>query len=89
MKTPDYIQVTGLVKQDLINLAANDSGGEMDPHGADQRGNPLGGLLFSKSFNNSTFVQVIEWHKCVANIHLGPAFDSPYPLASWVVAFSV
>lgn len=62
MKTSAYIQVTGLIKQDQIYIAANDSGGEMDPHGADQRGNPLGGLLFSKAFNGN-FVQAIEWHK--------------------------
>ncbi|CAE6462556.1 unnamed protein product [Rhizoctonia solani] len=67
MRTPSYVQVTGRIKQDLINIAADDSGGEMDPHGADRRGNPLGGLLFSNAFpsnngNNNTFQQVIEWH---------------------------
>jgi len=39
----------------------------MDPHGADRRGNPLGGLLFSNAFpanagNANNFQQVIEWH---------------------------
>lgn len=39
----------------------------MDPHGADQRGNPLGGLLFSNAFsasggNANNYVQAIEWH---------------------------
>jgi hypothetical protein len=63
-------QVTGHIKQDLINIDAKDDGGEMDPHGADRRGNPLGGLLFSNAFasnngNNNTFQQVIEWHKFV------------------------
>jgi hypothetical protein len=64
IKTPDYVQITGLINQDQIYIAANDSGGEMDPHGADQRGNPLGGLIFSKAFNssNGNFVQAIEWH---------------------------
>jgi len=63
MKTPDYVQVTGLIQQAQIYIQANDSGGELDPHGADQRGNPLGGLLFSKAFSNSTnFVQAVEWH---------------------------
>ena len=66
MKTPNYVQIVGLIKQDLIYIAANDTGGEMDPHGADQRGNPLGGLLFSKAFGTgNTFVQAIEWHKYV------------------------
>ncbi|EKM79043.1 hypothetical protein AGABI1DRAFT_114547, partial [Agaricus bisporus var. burnettii JB137-S8] len=61
MKTPDYIQVVGFVNQEMINLAVGDFGGEMDPHGADLRGNPLGGIVFSESFNGQ-WTQVIEWH---------------------------
>jgi len=61
MKTPDYVQVTGFIKQDLIDIAADDSGGELDPHGADQRGNPLGALLFSNAFGNG-YTQAVEWH---------------------------
>ncbi|KAG8821385.1 hypothetical protein FRC18_011346, partial [Serendipita sp. 400] len=61
MRTPDYIQVTGRINQAFINIAADDSGGEMDPHGADQRGNPLGGLLFSNAWTGD-YVQAIEWH---------------------------
>lgn len=61
MKTPDYIQVTGFITQNLINIQADDSGGELDPHGADQRGNPLGGLLFSNAWGGQ-FTQAIEWH---------------------------
>ncbi|CAE6488205.1 unnamed protein product [Rhizoctonia solani] len=67
MRTPSYVQVTGRIRQELINIEKNDSGGEMDPHGADRRGNPLGGLLFSNAFpsnngNNNTYQQVVEWH---------------------------
>jgi hypothetical protein len=36
MKTPDYVQVVGFVDQTKVNLQADDFGGEMDPHGADQ-----------------------------------------------------
>lgn len=61
MKTPDYVQVTGYITQQYIDLAADDSGGELDPHGADQRGNPLGALLFSNAFTGQ-FEQAIEWH---------------------------
>jgi len=46
-------------------LAADDFGGELDPHGADLRGNPLGGLFYSNAFSNGSsnnFEQVIEWH---------------------------
>ncbi|GLB45555.1 putative macrofage activating glycoprotein [Lyophyllum shimeji] len=40
MRTPDYIQVVGYIAQSRINLKDDDYGGEMDPHGADLRGNP-------------------------------------------------
>jgi hypothetical protein len=85
MRTPDYLQVVGFINQTLIDLAANDTGGEMDPHGDDsvlssalksdrlaltviQRGNPLGGIMYSNGFpsnggNNNTFQQVDEWNK--------------------------
>ncbi|CAL1717467.1 unnamed protein product [Somion occarium] len=67
IKTPGYLQVTGFIDQTKINLQADDFGGELDPHGADLRGNPLGGLVYSnnlpsKSGDNNTYTQVIEWH---------------------------
>jgi hypothetical protein len=64
MKTPDYIQVVGRIDQTKINMQADDGGGEMDPHGADQRGNPLGGLVFTNAWgaDKNAFTQVIEWH---------------------------
>ncbi|KAH9477219.1 hypothetical protein JR316_0011138 [Psilocybe cubensis] len=60
-KTPDYIQVVGFMDQTKINMVAGDEGGEMDPHGADQRGNPMGGLVYTNAFTG-TYTQVIEWH---------------------------
>ncbi|GAA6048247.1 hypothetical protein JCM3770_006502 [Rhodotorula araucariae] len=72
IQTPHYVQVVGYIDQAQINMLPEDYGGEMDPHGADQRGNPLGGLVFSDAFGaNSTrngtaggqqFQQVIQWH---------------------------
>lgn len=64
MQTPDYVQVVGFIKQQNIDLAADDSGGEMDPHGADEQGNPIGGLVYSNAFgtDKTKFTQVIEWH---------------------------
>lgn len=61
MRTPDYIQITGIIKQENIDMTPDDGGGEMDPHGADQRGNPLGGLVFTNAWGNG-YTQVIEWH---------------------------
>jgi len=65
IKTPGYIQVTGNLKQVNVDLQSSDAGGELDPHGADLFGNPLGGLVFSNnlptSSNNSTYTQVDNW----------------------------
>ncbi|KAH8112679.1 hypothetical protein DFH11DRAFT_1606411 [Phellopilus nigrolimitatus] len=67
MRTPDYVQVVGFIDQTKINMKADDYGGELDPHGADLRGNPLGGLVYTNAFNasngdNNTWSQAIEWH---------------------------
>ncbi|KAF8881371.1 hypothetical protein BD779DRAFT_1546686 [Infundibulicybe gibba] len=61
MRTPDYAQVVGFIDQRLINIKTDDWGGEMDPHGADLRGNPLGGLVFSTAFGGEA-KQTVEWH---------------------------
>ncbi|KAG8994253.1 hypothetical protein FRB94_007282 [Tulasnella sp. JGI-2019a] len=67
LTAPAYIQVTGLINQANIDEDPNDSGGELDPHGADGRGNPLGALVFTSAFpqsngNLTDYLQVIEWH---------------------------
>ncbi|KAG1841166.1 hypothetical protein C8R48DRAFT_751227 [Suillus tomentosus] len=66
IKTPNYIQFAGFIDQTQVNIAVNDYGGELDPHGADLRGNPLGGLMYSNAFpsndgNNDSYQQVIDW----------------------------
>lgn len=33
--TSQYIQIAGFVKQALVDMAIDDYGGELDPHGAD------------------------------------------------------
>ena len=65
LRTPDYIQIVGFIDQTVINMKPDDYGGEMDPHGADLRGNPMGGVLFSDVFSGSPGVyrQVPDWHK--------------------------
>jgi hypothetical protein len=67
MRTPSYVQVTGIIDQTLIDLMANDTGGEMDPHGADGRGNPIGSLIYSTAFGetNNLPMQMIEWHNVI------------------------
>ena len=38
VQTPDYVQVTGVGDLTKLNIRAGDAGGEMDPHGADGKG---------------------------------------------------
>lgn len=63
MRTSQYIQIAGYIDQTALGLQADDTGGEEDPHGADQLGNPLGSLVFSNGLpggDNSTLEQVVE-----------------------------
>ncbi|THH00115.1 hypothetical protein EW026_g2356 [Hermanssonia centrifuga] len=64
VQTPDYVQVTGVGDLTLINIPSGDEGGELDPHGADGNGNPIGGLVFSSAFG--TLQQLHEWTNFVA-----------------------
>lgn len=43
VKTRSYVQVTGTGDFTKIGITPNDAGGELDPHGADGNGNPVGG----------------------------------------------
>ncbi|KAJ7895990.1 hypothetical protein B0H14DRAFT_3853831 [Mycena olivaceomarginata] len=60
--TPDYIQVTGTGNLTLLNVPEHDSGGggELDPHGADGNGNPVGGIVFSSAFGGQ-IEEIFEW----------------------------
>jgi len=70
MKTTAYIQVTGRLNQAGIGLASNDTGGELDPHGADLAGNPLGGVVYSNSLpsaKDTTMQQASSWNNFVGS----------------------
>ncbi|KAK0548344.1 hypothetical protein OC845_003616, partial [Tilletia horrida] len=62
-KTNSYVQVTGKCDCTKINVAPNDEGGELDPHGATGSGNPVGGLVFTNAWSNDkqNYVQIKEW----------------------------
>jgi len=53
------VQITGFGDFTKMNIAAGDEGGELDPHGADGNGNPIGALVFSEAFG--ALSQVHEW----------------------------
>jgi len=64
VETPDFVQITGVGDLTKINIPAGDSGGELDPHGADGNGNPIGGIVFSSGFGQ--LEQLTEWTNFVA-----------------------
>ena len=64
----------------------------MDPHGADQRGNPIGGLLYSQAFGgnitqgqNSTapWTQVMQWCVETRLLRIKMANASVTGITSW------
>ncbi|KAJ7189488.1 carbohydrate-binding module family 13 protein [Mycena pura] len=65
VKTPDYVQVTGVGDFTKINVPKKDEGGELDPHGADGNGNPIGGLVFGNTFGNA--LQYHEWTSFISD----------------------
>ena len=65
MKTSSYIQVTGFINNAAIGLDPGDMGGELDPHGADLQGNPLGGVVYSNGTADASggqLTQVFNWN---------------------------
>jgi len=65
VQTPDFVQITGIGDLTKINVPAGDAGGELDPHGADGNGNPIGGLVFSTAFGQ--LMQLHEWTNFVSS----------------------
>jgi len=59
VKTPLYVQVMGLGDFTKINIANNDEGGELDPHGATGLGNPVGGNVTSNVSGSDVHYE--EW----------------------------
>ncbi|KAJ7685776.1 hypothetical protein DFH06DRAFT_50574 [Mycena polygramma] len=72
MRTSAYIQIVGFIDNVALGLASDDTGGELDPHGADLQGNPLGGVVYSLDTNFSpdggkTPGQVHNWNLFVGS----------------------
>jgi len=59
VKTPLYLQVMALGDFTKIGLVAGDEGGELDPHGATNMGNPVGGNVTSNVTGTDVFYE--EW----------------------------
>ncbi|KAF8636151.1 hypothetical protein AX17_003754 [Amanita inopinata Kibby_2008] len=65
VKTPDYVQVTGVGDFTKMNIPAGDAGGELDNRGADGKGNPVGGLVYGNSFGPAQ--QYHEWTSFISD----------------------
>ncbi|KIL59004.1 hypothetical protein M378DRAFT_169891, partial [Amanita muscaria Koide BX008] len=65
VKTPDYVQVTGVGDFTQLGIPRGDGGGELDNRGADGKGNPVGGLVFGNSFG--TALQYHEWTSFISD----------------------
>lgn len=59
VKTPLYLQVMALGDFTRIGMQAGDEGGELDPHGATNMGNPVGGNVTSNVTGSDVFYE--EW----------------------------
>ncbi|VDB88649.1 unnamed protein product [Peniophora sp. CBMAI 1063] len=67
LKTDQYWMITGLVNQSLINIQSDDFGGELDSGGQDERGNPIGGTLYSTAFNSNPYGQILWWTEFIGS----------------------
>ncbi|KIM37844.1 carbohydrate-binding module family 13 protein [Hebeloma cylindrosporum] len=65
VKTPEYVQVTGVGDLTKLNIPQGDEGGELDNRGADGRGNPIGGLVYGNSFGPG--LQYHEWTSFISD----------------------
>nr|WAS30620.1 hypothetical protein [Rhodosporidiobolus colostri] len=64
LRTQYYTQWTGYIDQTALHLEANDTGGELDPHG----GQLAGGLVYSSGLpggDNKTLTQAVEWNNFI------------------------
>jgi len=66
LTTTDYWMITGLIDQTQIDMQEADYGGELDSGGQDERGNPIGGLMYSTAFNSSAY-QVNWWTEFIGS----------------------
>ncbi|CED84034.1 hypothetical protein [Phaffia rhodozyma] len=59
IKTSAYVQIQGFFDGTKINIPYGDDGGELDPHGAENLGNPIGGNVTSNVSGQDVFYE--EW----------------------------
>ncbi|KAI5478040.1 beta dna polymerase [Pseudohyphozyma bogoriensis] len=63
---PHYIQITGTGDFTKMNVPRGDDGGELDPHGANGLGNPVGGIVLATIKGKKTQIQQ-EWTQFISD----------------------
>ncbi|KAF8069106.1 hypothetical protein FPV67DRAFT_1105941 [Lyophyllum atratum] len=79
VQTPDFVQITGVGNLTFLNVPAGDAGGELDPHGQDGLGNPIGGLVFSSAFGQ--LQEIVEWTNFISDTQFCFRACKPGPMA--------
>ncbi|GAA6021779.1 hypothetical protein JCM8202_004347 [Rhodotorula sphaerocarpa] len=64
IRTKRYIQISGTGDFTKMKIGRGDAGGELDPHGADGNGNPIGAVVLTNAFSGK-LEQVKEWHQFI------------------------
>ncbi|KAK4704909.1 hypothetical protein P7C70_g1294, partial [Phenoliferia sp. Uapishka_3] len=64
VQTPHYLQITGTGDFTKMDISKGDEGGELDPHGADGKGNPVGGTVIAKINGKAT--TITEWTEFIS-----------------------
>ena len=69
LRTNSFVQVTGRGNMTKINIRKGDEGGELDPHGYNGLGNPIGGLVWTRSAANHSgeWTQIKEWNQFISD----------------------
>ena len=70
LKTKSFVQISGVGDLTKINVAPRDEGGELDPHGADGSGNPVGGRVYSNAYTGKS-------------VDMGSQRDSELTFSAW------
>jgi len=78
LNTSQYIQYIGFINQALVNINSTDFGGELDPGGQDENGNPIGGLVYSTAFSTGgSEQQIINWNVFIGGGLVGIKICNP------------
>jgi len=79
LRTSQYLQIVAFINQSLLNMPADDYGGELDSGGQDGAGNPIGGLVYTTFFSSdgNTIEQTQYWTEFIGGGVVGIKICNP------------